>query len=126
MAKDETGLDAPMRAAISSVGIVGCALAAGGLFISGPRVALGVAIGAAIATANLWVFAKLGKAFLDPKATKGPWLAVAFLKLVILFGGVWWILKTGTVNGLPVAVGYGALPLGITIGTILGPKPPEE
>jgi hypothetical protein len=48
---------------------------------------------------------------------------VAVLKLVLLFAGVWMVLKSGVVSGLSLAVGYAALPLGITLASLLGPKP---
>lgn len=124
--KDETGLDGPMRSAMISVAIAACALTIGTLVLYDLRAAGGTLIGGAIATANLYVFARLGKAFLSEKGAKGPWVAVALLKLTVLFGGVWWVLKTDAVPAIALAVGYAALPIGITLGTLLGPKPPDD
>ncbi len=39
--------------------------------------------------------------------------------------GVWIILRSGLVSGLSLAAGYAALPFGITVATLFGPKPPE-
>lgn len=125
MSKDNKGpFDAPLKAAILSVAISGLALSFGALVLFNLRAALGVAVGGVIATVNLIVFARVIVAFLGQKREQtGPWVAVALLKLVLLFGGVWLILKSGTVSALALAVGYAALPLGITLGTLFGPKP---
>lgn len=118
--------DAPMRAAVICVAISGLCLSFGALVIFGGRSALGVAIGGAIATANLLVFARLGDAFIGRRGKTAPWAVIALFKLVFLFGGVWMILQSGVVTGLALAAGYGALPLGITLGTLFGPKPPDD
>ena len=124
--EDGRGLgDAPMKAAIASTAVCGVALAALAFVTFGLAAAFGVAIGGAIATANLAVFARIGQAFLAEKG-RGPWVAVAVLKLVFLFGGVFLLIKSGIVSGVSLAVGYGALPLGITLGSLFGPKPPDD
>ena len=48
------------------------------------------------------------------------------VKLVFLFGGVFLLIKNDIVSGIALAVGYGAMPLGITLGTLFGPKPPDD
>lgn len=115
----------PMRAAILSVVAAALCLAIGAFATFGVKSGLGVAIGGALAVANLMVFARLGQAFVAGKGSSAPWGIVAVLKLVALFGGVWLILKSGYVSGLALAVGYGALPIGITIGSLFGPRPSE-
>lgn len=122
---EEEGNDAPMRAAIWTVAGTGAVLAAGAGVGFGVRAAIGVAIGGAIATANLLVFARIGQAFLSRKGNTAPWAIIAVIKLVALLGGVWLILKSGYVSGLALTIGYGSLPIGITLGSLFGPKPPE-
>ncbi|HEY4119326.1 MAG TPA: ATP synthase subunit I [Byssovorax sp.] len=117
--------DATMRAAILSTAICGAALAFGALVVSGLAAAFGVFVGGAIATANLALFARIGQAFLSERG-RGPWIAVAMAKLVFLFGGVFLLIKNDIVSGISLAVGYGALPLGITLGSLFGPKPPDD
>lgn len=118
--------DATMRAALLSVLTVGLAITVGSAAFAGWRFAAGAAIGGAMATANLAVFARLGDAFLGGKGKAAPWAIVAMLKLVFLFGGIWLILKSELVSGLSLAIGYAALPVGITLGSLFGPKPPED
>jgi hypothetical protein len=118
--------DAAMRVAVLSVFASGVALSIGALALFGGRAALGVAIGGAIATANLALFARLGDVFIARKGRTAPWTAIALLKLVFLFGGVWLILESEIVSALALAAGYGALPVGIILGSLFGPKPPED
>lgn len=118
--------DAPMRAAIYSVagcGVLFTVLAFA--FVDAPM-GVGVLIGGAIATLNLLVFARVGQAFIARKGNTAPWGVVAVLKLVLLFGGVWLIIKSGRVSGLSLAAGYAALPFGVTLASLFGPKPSES
>lgn len=114
-----------MRGAVIAVAVSGAALALLGVALFDARAGVGVALGGALATANLAVFARLGDAFLGQKGSSAPWAAIALVKLVFLFGGVWLILKNDFVPGLALAAGYGALPIGITFGFLFGPKPPD-
>lgn len=118
--------DAAMRVAVLSVFASGAALALGALAFFGARAALGVAIGGAIATANLALFARLGDVFIARKGRTAPWTAIALLKLIFLFGGVWLILQSEIVSALSLAAGYGSMPVGIILGSLFGPKPPED
>lgn len=123
----QTGaIDAGMRAAL--YGVIGSAivLSLGALGLFGARSALGVAIGGAIAPLNLWVFAQVGDAFLSRRGKTAPWAAIAMVKLVLLLGGVWLILRSGIASGLQIIVGYASLPIGVTIGSLFGPKPPDD
>jgi len=115
-----------MRAAVVCTAASGAVLAAGALLSFGLVTALGVAIGGAIATANLALFARIGKAFLDKRGMTAPWAAIALLKFFCLIAGVWLILRAGVVSPLSLAVGYGALPIGITVGGLFGPRPPDD
>jgi hypothetical protein len=122
---DEEGNDAPMKAAIWTVAGTAVVLSGGAALGFGARAALGVAVGGVLATLNLLVFARIGQAFLSKKGNTAPWAIIAVVKLVGLLGGVWLILKNGYVSGLALTIGYGSLPIGITLGSLFGPKPPE-
>ncbi len=122
---DEAGSDASMKAAILFVAGTGAVLTLGAVAAYGARAALGVGIGGAIATANLWVFSKIGEAFIGRRGNSAPWAVIAVIKLIALLGGIWLILRSGIVSGLALMIGYTALIVGITLGTLFGPKPPE-
>lgn len=126
-ADDRPGVgDATMRAAILYVAGTGAVMALVAIFVAGARAAAGVAVGGAIATANLYVFARIGEAFISRKGRTAPWAVIAVLKLGALLGGVWLILQSGLVSGLSLTVGYASLVVGITLGTLFGPKPPDD
>src|SRR5262249_34080791 len=118
--------DARMRASISAVLLVGACFAVLGLALGGLGTGFGVALGAAIATANLWVFARVASAFLRKKGSTGPWGVIGLLKMAVLFGGVWLILRTGVVSGLSLIAGYAALPVGILVASLFGPAPADD
>ena len=46
------------------------------------------------------------------------WGLLAVVKIVVLFGGMWLLLTRGWVDPIALLVGYGALPLGISAGTL--------
>jgi hypothetical protein len=114
-----------MNAAIWSVAGTAVVLSIAAVVAYGARAGLGVAIGGAIATANLVVFARIGQAFIGRRGNTAPWAVIAVVKLIALLGGVWLIMRSGVVSGLALTIGYGSLPIGITLGSLFGPKPPE-
>lgn len=121
-----TWLDEGVRAAMLSVAMTAGVLTAGAVAAFDLRTALGVGVGGAFSLANLWAFARIGEAFLSRRGAAAPWTAFAVLKMAGLFGGVWLILRSGLASPLALAVGYGSLPIGITLGTLFGPKPPDD
>lgn len=116
--------DPALRAAIRGVALTGVVFTVAALLATTARTAIGVGTGAVIATVNLIVFARVGEALIARRGATAPWAAVAMIKLVVLLGGVWLILRHGYVSALPLAIGFGALPVGIVLGTLFGPKPP--
>jgi hypothetical protein len=119
-------LDTAMIAALFAV--AGCAvlLALGALIWAGPRAALGVAIGGAIATANLWLLAHILRGTLSGGPWSRLWSAAGGLKMLVLMGGAWLLIRSEVVSGLMLVVGYAALPLGATLGPLLRPRPNED
>lgn len=112
-----------MRASLLSVFFAGLCFTMVGFAVGGTRTAFGVLIGGLIATANLWVFARVAEAFMKKRGSTAPWGIIAMLKITFLFGGVWLILRTGVVSPLSLVAGYAALPVGIVIGSLFGPSP---
>lgn len=118
--------DAALRAVLRWVAGTAAVLTVGALLAYGARAALGVAIGGAIAVVNLYVFARIVDAFLSRRGRTASWTLIACVKLIGLMGLVWLILKSGIVSGVALMVGYVSLVVGITLGTLFGPKPPED
>lgn len=105
-------------------------LAVGGLFALvggtkfGVHTGLSVAVGSAAAAANLYALAKIIRALVTPGASRSAaaWTIAFILKLFFLFGGFWLLLSWGVVSALPLAIGYGTLPIGIAIGSLVSDK----
>jgi hypothetical protein len=120
-ARKQEGLDAAMVVSLISVAAVAALLAVGALVWRGGAAGLGVALGGMLATVNLWVLALVGRGVLGGGPRGRLWVLVGVLKMVGLFGGAFLLLRAGLVSGFTLVAGYGALPLGITIGTFLRP-----
>ena len=118
--------DKTLQAAVKTVAITAGVATVIAMLWAGLKFGLGVAAGGAIAVANLIVLARIVQAFLTKKGNTAPWAIIAVLKLVFLLGGVWMILKSGVVSGLPLVIGYMSLPVGAVIASLFGPKPPED
>jgi hypothetical protein len=124
---DVTGLgDASMRAAIRWVFFCGLGFAVIGFAVFGAMPGLGVLLGGLLATVNLVVFARVAQAFLARRGNTAPWGVVAVLKMALLFGGVWLILRSGAVPAISLVAGYVALPFGVTLASLFGPAPPDS
>jgi ATP synthase I chain len=120
------GLDARMRASLWAVALIGAAMTVGALLVLGPHEAISAGIGAMIAVGNLWVLARIVSALLPPEGKNGPprggpgaWALVAALKMLGLFGLVGFLMRRELVSPLPMLVGFGALPIGIAIASIV-------
>jgi len=80
----------------------------------------GVAVGAVLATANFWIFSRIGTAVLR-RPERGPSFAlVAALKLAVLFSAVLAVLKGQLAGPIDFLAGYLALPVGIVVAQLLG------
>ena len=128
-AEDRPGLDARMRTTLRTVALVGIALTLGALVTFGPGTALSVAVGAAIAAFNLWALARVVAGLL-PATPEGArrngagWALVALLKMLGLVAIVWLLMRHGVVSPLPMLAGFGALPIGIAIGSAVSDRGP--
>ncbi len=120
-ADDDQGPDATLSAAMWGVAAVTLVFAVLALVILGQSEAFGVFIGGSIATLNLIVFARIVQAFLAKNGRTAPWALIAIVKMFVLFGGVYLLVKNEIVSGVWLGAGYAALPFGIVLGTFLAP-----
>ncbi len=90
----------------------------------GPHTAASVVAGAAVAVVNLLALRALIRALLKPERPKGGagWLLLALGKMLLLFGGLWLLATSKLLEPLPMLVGYGVLPIGITASALFGRK----
>jgi drug/metabolite transporter (DMT)-like permease len=105
------------RRALAAVAVFGLGMVLLAATFAGARPALGVAAGAVLALANLWAFDLLVRRLLDPSTSKPLWAVAAGLKFCALVCGGFLILEWELLPLLPMAIGYGALPLGIVAST---------
>jgi hypothetical protein len=117
-----------MRRSIVAVALAGGALSLAALLFFGIATAFSVAVGAVIAAANLWALARIIGALLPADApgareqSKAGWGLVAMLKMLGLVAGVWLLMRHGVVSPLPMLVGFGSLPIGIAIGSLVSDR----
>ncbi len=111
-----------VRRSLIAVLIFGLLGALAALWLGGMKPARSVAIGAAIAAGNLWLLAQMVRAFLVQKGKTAPWGIVAVLKFVVLFSAMYVLVKTRAVDILPLAIGFGALPVGIVFAQLLSTR----
>ena len=115
MGRDE---DEGFGAAVKAVAVVGAVMTVVGAVVWGVRVGVSVAAGAGLATSNLWVLGWVIRSIFRRRGGAGAGV-VGLLKMFALFGGVWILLKLGVVDPLPLVVGYGALPVGICVSSLV-------
>jgi hypothetical protein len=121
-------LDARMRLCLLAVALTGSAFAVGAWAVFGARSALAVALGSGIATGNLWVLGRIVTALLPVEAagaraqSRAGWVLVAMLKMVGLVGALWLLMRHGWVSPLSLMAGFGALPIGIAIGSLVSDR----
>jgi len=114
-----------MTLALRTVAVLGACEVLLALVGWGPRAAGSVAAGVVVAVGNLWALARVVGPLLVGSAGGGSaarYGALAGLKILVLFGGLWLLMARGWVTPLPLLVGYGCLPLGIATGSLLAPR----
>jgi hypothetical protein len=125
-------MDPRMRACLLCTAGAGGVFSVAALAFFGLRTGLSVATGGALATGNLWALARIMGALLPsgrPEAmaqSRAAWSLVAALKMLALFVVVWLLMSEGLVAPLQLVVGFGALPIGIAIGSLVGDKAPAS
>jgi hypothetical protein len=110
-----------LRAALWAIALSGAALTLASPFVLGRDGVLGVALGSMIAAFNLWSLGRIVRAFMNGAGL--PWVLLAALKLVGLLAVVAVVLQLGITTVIPLAVGYGALPLGIVFAQLGAARP---
>lgn len=107
-----------LRASFVAISAIGAALALGALVLFGRKASLSAAVGVAVAEINLWALARIVSAMLREERA-GAWASVAFLKMLALIVVVGLLMRYAAVAPLAMLVGFGALPMGIAIGSLL-------
>jgi hypothetical protein len=112
-------IDVQLLRPLFAVAAVGVFSALATVAVLDRQKALGVAIGALLATTNLWVFARIGAAALHRDGAGFPYSLLAPLKLAALFAVVIAVLETRVAGPIEFLAGYLALPVGIVVAQLL-------
>jgi hypothetical protein len=105
---------------VYAVAVIGVMSSFGALLFAGTAAAVGVAVGASVATLNLWAFTRIGTVFLSRRGLRTSWGLLAIFKLVGLFAAVGLVLKMEVADPISFLIGYLALPVGIVASQLLG------
>jgi hypothetical protein len=112
--------DPALVAAFWAVGGVGLLAFAVSLWVFGFGTALGVLAGATLAFSNLWVHTRVVKMYLAGGGR--VWAVIGLVKVTLLFGLIYLLVRHDVIDVLPLVAGYGALPFGI-LASHLRPQP---
>ena len=126
MSEQEETMDVALSWSLRAVAIIAALMAVIAGFIAGVGVGAGVFAAGMLATANLFIFIHIVKGVLAGGRHGRLWALAAFTKVGALFGVGIALMKTGVCSGAELAIGYGALPLGIVIGSLVAPRPEED
>jgi hypothetical protein len=118
---DEAAPDSGMTHLVWPVAAVAAVLTALSPFIVGMENLRGVAIGGALAAANLAAIALVVRGVM--RGALLSWGSLAGVKFVVLLFVTWIVIKNQWAGVLPLALGYAALPLGIVVGQLMRPSP---
>jgi hypothetical protein len=118
---DEAALDSGMAHLVWPVAAVAAVLTALSPFVVGIENLPGVAIGGALAAANLAAIALVVRGVM--RGALLSWGSLAGVKFVALLFVTWIVIKNQWAGVLPLALGYAALPLGIVVGQLMRPSP---
>jgi hypothetical protein len=120
--------DGRLRTSITAVAVSAGAFTVGALAFASLGAALSVALGGALAAGNLWLLARVVAALLPgsrPAAeaqSRGAWSLVAAVKMVAVIAVAWLLMRRGIAAPLPMLIGFGALPIGIAIGSLVSDR----
>jgi len=125
--------DPRLRAAFGGVLVTAAIMTAVAAYGWTARTAWSVAAGGAIAAVNLWIIARIVVHLMPkeegeepPASAKGTWAILALLKLIALFGGVYFLMSRHLVDPIPLVVGFGSLPIGIAIGSVVSDRSAQK
>ncbi len=96
-----------------SIGVLGAIAAVAALLVAGPRPALAVAVGSALAAANLWLLAILVRRWLSPAGSLTAWGLLLPVKLAALVAILYALVAARVVQPVPLLVGFALLPFAI-------------
>jgi hypothetical protein len=126
MSTTTTHDDLAMRRAYGAVAAVGVMLCVGAALLFSVKLGLSALVGSFIAVANLWVLSRAVRNLLSGSGSRTPWALVAAAKFFVLLGVTYVLVRSGVIAPLGLALGFGALPVGILLSGLASPRTREE
>ena len=123
--------DGRLRTALRMVLVIAAVLTLFGLAFAGLAAGLSVALGGALAAGNLWILARIVMELLPNDSagadaqSRGGWALVAVFKILSLLALAWLLMRHAIVSPMPMLVGFGSLPIGIAIGSLVSDRTVE-
>jgi hypothetical protein len=111
-----------LRVSLWSILGLGAAFALVALGAAGTRASLSVAAGAGLGAVNLWALGRIVRGLLAPGGPVGSWVALGVIKLGLVLGALYVLIRNGFADILPLALGLATLPLGIVIAQIVSTR----
>jgi|HubBroStandDraft_1064217.scaffolds.fasta_scaffold01597_7 hypothetical protein len=117
-----------LRVHVTAILLSGGVLSLATLAFFGVRAGLSAALGVALATGNLWAWARIVSALLPGDAggaqaqSRTAWILVAGLKVLAWIAIAWLLMRHGLVAIAPMMVGLLSLPIGIAIGSLVSDR----
>ncbi len=121
MTSGESDVQAPsgvLVTALWAVAIAAVGLSLIALWLFGVRGLVGALCGGAMAVVNLWAVSRIVRGLLGDRRTRTRYSLLAVIKITLLLGVVYLLLTSGVIPILALAIGYGALPIGIVVGQL--------
>jgi hypothetical protein len=118
---DDAERPSSLLSLIWPVAAVGAVLTALTPFVLGAGEMRGVAVGAALATANLAAVGFVVRGVL--RGAMLSWGSLAAVKFAVLLFVTYVVVKNHWAGVIPLALGYAALPLGIVVGQLTRAAP---
>lgn len=126
MSERPPALDQPVTMALIGTAAWAVLITIGAAATVGWNAALSTAFGGLLAVANLAAFAFIGRGVLAGGPKSRFWGMMGALKFAVLLGVGFLLMRSGLINGFALAIGYGALPLGVASSAFAGGGGPGE
>ena len=113
--------DQELTRTYASVAGMGALLALGALSFLGVSAAIGALVGTVMSELSLLALARAVKNLMA--GGRSSWAVLAAFKFAFLLVLTYWLLESRLIPPLGLALGFGALPLGIFFATLVIPAP---
>lgn len=123
--KSQSDVHSQLQRTLRWVGATGVILLLCATPLYGVKFGANLALGTALAVGNLWTIGRAVRAHFSGAAA-GRWGLFVALKFSALVVGLYLLFRSGFGQGLPLAVGLGALPIGIVLAELAGPLAVKE